>query len=284
MSRVRQAIMILCVSLFLIGWQRADGNIACWMESSVTVQPGQACPGDALLIRSPHFREIRIFGNTVTLQKTDGEYIGFVPVPLQTHPGTYPLTTVSRQVLATVQVLPKNFPFDNLTVSETMHRLWEQKNRIQSDQAKLKKARSNSTPYPSFLEAFSWPAYGRLSTPFGYQRIVNGVPQSRHLGIDIANEEGTAIVSTHDGNVVLVDEFLLNGKIVVIDHGLGIYSAYSHLQDVFVKKGETVRQGDIIGNMGSTGFSTGPHLHFSIYVHQQPVNPIPFFEHSPFAW
>ena len=131
---------------------------------------------------------------------------------------------------------------------------------------------------------FKQPAEGKLTTPFGYQRVVNGVPANRHAAIDIANKTGTPIWASNHGKVVLADSLYLTGNTIIIDHGLNVFSIYAHMSKLEVKTGQEVKQGQVIGQMGTTGFSTGPHLHYGMLIGNTYVNPQPFFEESPFLW
>lgn len=132
----------------------------------------------------------------------------------------------------------------------------------------------NSSEDLSSLNKFILPVNGRLSTEFGERRYVNGEPTSyHHAGFDIASPSGTIVKSTYHGEVVLAMELILTGNSIVIDHGNGIYSTYFHLNEMFVDKGDIVSTGQEIGAVGTTGFSTGPHLHFSISYHKMNLEP-----------
>ena len=115
-----------------------------------------------------------------------------------------------------------------------------------------------------------WPTSGDISSPFGWRW--NG--SDFHPGIDIANDTGTPIMATADGIVTAAG---WNGggygNMVDIDHGNGILTRYGHASEVLVHEGQHVKRGDVIAYMGSTGFSTGPHVHYEIHVHGETVNP-----------
>ena len=115
-----------------------------------------------------------------------------------------------------------------------------------------------------------WPTSGDISSPFGWRW--NG--SDFHPGIDIANDTGTPITATADGVVTAAG---WNGGgygyMVDIDHGNGILTRYGHASEVLVHEGQHVKRGDVIAYMGSTGFSTGPHVHYEIHVHGETVNP-----------
>jgi len=178
----------------------------------------------------------------------------------------------------------KTFKTQRLTVSKEMESMRENTERIQADQKKIDAARADSAPSFLFDSAFIEPLKGRLTTPFGYTRYVNGKLSSSHMALDIAAPQGTPIKATNDGVVALADELYLTGNTIYLDHGMGLFSQYAHLSELHVKAGDQVKRGDTIGLVGSTGFSTGPHLHFTFWAHNVQVNPNLFFDSSPFWW
>jgi murein DD-endopeptidase MepM/ murein hydrolase activator NlpD len=102
---------------------------------------------------------------------------------------------------------------------------------------------------------------------FGEMRSENGGPYFPHTGVDIANGEGTGVFAAADGVVAYADRGYLYGNLAIIDHGVGVFSAYAHLQSFAVQAGQSVRKGDLIGYMGQSGYVTGPHLHWEAIVH-----------------
>ena len=123
-----------------------------------------------------------------------------------------------------------------------------------------------------------YPTYGRITSPFGLRiNPITGKPEF-HLGVDIANRWGTPIRTPADGKVVRAGYCGLMGKCVEIDHGNGIQTYYGHLSKILVHRGERVKRGEIIGLMGSTGRSTGPHLHYAVKFKGKIVNPQIFLE------
>lgn len=116
-----------------------------------------------------------------------------------------------------------------------------------------------------FDNGFIWPAKGRISGVYGSQRILNGKPRRPHLGLDIAAPTGTPVVAAADGVIALTHEdMFFTGKTVLVDHGLEVGTTYIHMSAIVVKKGQRVRRGQLIGRIGKTGRSTGPHLHWGL--------------------
>ena len=125
------------------------------------------------------------------------------------------------------------------------------------------------------LSSFNFinPVEGIISSRYGKKRFINGSPRSPHLALDIAAPEGTKIISPENGKVILVGDFFYSGKYVIIDHGHGLLSSYSHMSKVSVSKNDIVMKGQKIGEVGSTGRVTGPHLHWTVYYENVRINP-----------
>ena len=135
----------------------------------------------------------------------------------------------------------------------------------ESELARIAAARALDQASDGWRQAFVWPARGRISGVFGSQRVYRGEPASFHSGVDVAAGAGARVVAPADGVVVLAGppSFSLEGNLVIIDHGMGLNSAFLHLARSDVRPGQRVRQGEPIGTVGATGRATGPHLHWS---------------------
>lgn len=145
--------------------------------------------------------------------------------------------------------------------------------------ARINAAREQQTGAQGWRQQFIWPATGRLSGMFGSQRIYRGEPGSYHSGIDIATgTSGTPFVAPADGVVILAAQtpFTLEGRLLMIDHGMGLNSAFLHCSELMVREGDAVKQGQLVGRIGATGRATGPHLHWSIKWGNARLDPILF--------
>jgi murein DD-endopeptidase MepM/ murein hydrolase activator NlpD len=129
-----------------------------------------------------------------------------------------------------------------------------------------------------FEDRFVLPVDGCQNSLFGVQRLHNGKRTGNyHRGADQSGAEGTPVRAAASGAVVIATTaFKMNGGTVGLDHGQGLTSHYIHLSSVAVEEGQRVKQGDVIGAIGSTGFATGPHLHWGTVVHGTPVDPAEF--------
>lgn len=143
----------------------------------------------------------------------------------------------------------------------------------------IKAAREKATGATGWQQDFIWPVKGRISGRFGSQRIYRGEPGSYHSGLDIAPGAGTPFVAPADGVVVLAaDNFSLEGNLLIIDHGQGLNSAFLHASRLMVSEGDHVEQGQHIGDVGSSGRATGPHLHWSLKWHDARLDPLLFVD------
>lgn len=122
--------------------------------------------------------------------------------------------------------------------------------------------------------AFSAPVPGASTSSFGRRTVLNGKSRGRHQGTDFRAAEGTAVRAPNAGRIVLADDLYMSGNTVVIDHGAGLFSLLAHLSRLGVSAGARVARGDIVGDAGSTGRATGPHLHWAVRLHGTTVNPL----------
>ncbi len=150
--------------------------------------------------------------------------------------------------------------------------------RRAAEVAQINAARALDTHSQGWRQRFIWPAHGRISGLFGSQRIYRGTPGSYHTGTDIAGGAGAPIVAPADGVVILVasSPFTLEGNLLMIDHGMGLNSAFLHCSQILVHEGDAVKQGQLIARIGMTGRATGPHLHWSIKWHDARLDPMLF--------
>lgn len=248
------------------------------IQSEWTLLPDTASPGDVVLVRHKEQGEVRWQGKAYPLRPFGSGYFTYLPLSMDVKPGQYP---IGDQFLT---IKAKKFETQYIQVTKQMESMKQDTDRINADQKKIDLARGHSQPEFLFTSNFIQPIEGILTTPYGYTRYVNGKYDSSHRAIDLAAKEGTPIKATNDGVVALADTLYLTGNTIYLDHGMGLFSQYAHMSELRVKTGDKVKKGDIIGLVGTTGFSTGPHLHFTFWAHNVPVNPNLFFGSTPFQW
>lgn len=203
---------------------------------------------------------------------------GYIPTNYNTKPGVYSFkfTNIKTGNLTTkdIQIVARDFRVQHLKVNSSI----ESSTRTDEANIEYRKyfnpSRNISSPVKYYTEPFIIPTKGRLTTEFGESRTVNGAPTSyRHSGLDIAAPQNTDVLSTNSGMVTLAMPLILTGNSIVLDHGQGLFSVYFHLDKLFVNKGDLVERGQLIGAVGSTGFSTGPHLHFTMSYYHSNIEP-----------
>lgn len=177
--------------------------------------------------------------------------------------------------IAEVSVEPREYGIQELKVDEAM---------VTLSPAAAQRAERENTVIRAVLAARSaerlWsppfvaPTPGEVSGPFGVRRVFNGKPKNYHNGLDIAAPRGASVTASAAGRVALVGNYFYTGNTVLVDHGLGLYTAYFHMDSAAVVDGERVEAGTVLGLVGSTGRSTGPHLHWGVYLAGVRVDPL----------
>lgn len=163
---------------------------------------------------------------------------------------------------------------DGLPPSKVTPRTPEEIAHIERDREKKRKARATLVSEVGWTGGFEWPVLGRISGVYGSQRILNGEPRRPHFGIDVAAPTGTPVKAAADGVITLAEQDMyFEGGLILINHGHNIETSYLHLSSVDVAVGDSVKKGDLVGKVGSTGRSTGPHLHWGLKWGPRPVDP-----------
>jgi murein DD-endopeptidase MepM/ murein hydrolase activator NlpD len=145
--------------------------------------------------------------------------------------------------------------------------------RIAKEAESIYLARLTQSSGTDFLSGFDWPAPGILSGVFGSQRIDNGVKMEPHFGVDMAAPVGTPIHAPAAGTVLISDDYYLDGGFTLMDHGQGVTTCYLHQSKRMVKAGDSVKRGQLIGEIGQTGRATGPHLHWAMNWFEVKLDP-----------
>ncbi|MDY7022750.1 MAG: M23 family metallopeptidase [Cyanobacteriota bacterium] len=207
-------------------------------------------------------------------------YRALIPTTPLEAPGTRQLVVSdgTQQQRLNVQVGDRSFPTQSIWLSDDKNSI--QGTDFEFDQVAAFKALV--TPEKYWNGPFLRPSSGYVSTIYGIRRYYNGefAENYYHRGVDYAAGTGSPVVAPAGGRVALVgiesQGFELHGNTVGIDHGQGVTSILIHLSRIDVKEGDLVKAGQVIGGVGSTGISTGPHLHWGLYVHAQAIDPVPW--------
>lgn len=209
------------------------------------------------------------------MQRQGGVWFAFIGLPTDTVIGDHPLEVWDGDTLlasTSAAVVDGAFTHVSFDVPPSSVDLLTDQARIDAENALLASTESVVTPTKYWSGPWLTPTVGEISSEFGEMRSENGGPFFPHLGEDIANDVGTPVYAAADGVVALNQALLLYGNAIVIDHGVGVFSAYCHLDSSLVTAGQMVHRGDLIGYMGQTGYVTGPHLHWEAIVHGTRVN------------
>lgn len=255
----------------------------------------EVAPGDYLGISIKDLTEedaitvdTNLLDTPLQLTPYDEGVATLVPVSYHTSPGSYKIRVEinrNEQPLiiseALIVIYDKEFEAQHLRVNAEQEEVRSIGNS-EEDRELIRNARSNSSNIPLWEGSFLQPVEGRISTEFGVVRYVNNeLTGYRHSGLDIASPLGTPIKTTNSGVVTLARSFNVSGETIIIDHGLNVFSSYYHLDKIIVVEGDRVEKGDVIGEVGSTGFSTGPHLHWSMHIGHTVANPWKFLDENP---
>jgi murein DD-endopeptidase MepM/ murein hydrolase activator NlpD len=181
-----------------------------------------------------------------------------------------PLTATGR-----LTIRARSFPLERLTLpSHQVDLDPETERRAVAEGERLRTLYRTITPERLWRGPFTRPIGGTApGTGFGARRVINGRPRAPHSGIDFSAPRGTPVVAANSGRVALVADFFFPGRLVALDHGLGLYTLYFHLDSVAVAAGETVSRGQVLGAVGATGRATGPHLHFGAQLGAARIDP-----------
>jgi len=239
---------------------------------------GNAEQGHILFGRAPeNARSISLDGTEVPVAADRRFLIAFdrnAPTPATLHMTLADGRVMDRQI----PVRPGNWRIEAVDASPTAGLpSAEFQRRRAGELAEITAARAamRADASEGWRQAFIWPVVARISGSFGAQRIYRGTPGSYHTGVDLAARAGTVYVAPADGVVILAaaSPFTLEGNLLIIDHGMGLNSAFLHSQRLLVKPGEVVRRGQPVGVVGATGRTTGPHLHWGMKWNGARIDP-----------
>lgn len=222
----------------------------------------------------------------VIVLNSGGVWNAVVGIPLDAQPGELTLKVIKPEERAVAfKVEPKEYEEQHLTIKnkrmvepskKDLERIAKEGKIIN---AAFDRFTADLTPTFNFIP----PVKGILSSPFGLKRFFNEQPRKPHAGLDFAAAKGTLIVAPAAGVVAAVGNYFFNGNNVIIDHGQGLVSMYSHLTKAYVKEGQKVEQGAKVGTVGATGRVTGPHLHWTIIMNSARIDPLLLFSNEVMA-
>ena len=214
------------------------------------------------------------------LVKGKKSWLAILGISLDAKSGAHKVSitdATGKKSIKTFTVKPHKYRTQRLTISN--------KNKVNPNKAstkrierefvlkkKLKTTFSLTPPHLNFIK----PVAGRDSGRFGLRRILNKQKRNPHSGMDIAAAEGKTVKAAEAGRVLFSGDLFFTGNVIYLDHGNGLLSLYAHLSKINVKQGQEVKRGEVIGKVGKTGRVTGAHLHWSVYLNGNAVDPALF--------
>jgi len=249
------------------------------VQPEIVTEPATPGPGDIMVVTVMNAKGpvTGMFnGKNIYFNPAGEASKAIVAIDYFTEPAQYDLDVLANGIVLkkTVEVVKKEYEVQRLTLPKDMVELSpENEARVAREQKRMSAIWPHENDR-SWTGDFINPLEGEIITPFGVRRIINNVPKSPHTGIDVAGEKGDKILAPNSGVVALVDKQFFSGTSVVLDHGQGIFTMFFHLSKVLVKQGQTVRKGDVIALVGSTGRATGPHLHWGVRIQGARVDPL----------
>ena len=238
----------------------------CLLLCSYTLQASlSGIPGEAIAIKQNTNEDLNSY---LTVEK-NGHFYALVPMPFDKQGES--IKFQNKDIFVT----EKNFGESRITINNSamVNLSKEDSERAFKESRLINNAlQTYSQIYKSKLN-FLKPVDGIISSRYGKKRFINELPRSPHLALDIAASTGTSIVAPDYGKVILTGNFFYSGNYLILDHGYGLLTSYSHFSFIEVSEGQLVKQGQKIGEVGATGRVTGPHLHWTVYLNGTRINP-----------
>jgi murein DD-endopeptidase MepM/ murein hydrolase activator NlpD len=248
-------------------------------QPEIILEPNTPGPGDIMTVtvKGTVAPVEGTFGNKkIYFNPAKDSFKALLGIDLFTEPGKYNLNvSVNGTIFSrSVTVAKKKYPLQRLTLPKDMVVLSpENEARVEREQLKLAAIWPNETGRV-WDGDFINPREGKIVTKFGVRRVINRIPKSPHSGVDVEATEGDEVHAPNNGVAVLIDEQFYSGKSLILDHGQGIYTMFFHLSKILVTPGQQVKKGDVIALVGSTGRSTGAHLHWGVRMQGARVDPL----------
>ena len=263
------------------------GRTPAWPSpiASIELVPSPVIQGQTLVIKVWTSEDVALAGSfdgrLLTFVEGDGYRWALAGIHILTPPGLYPLELTATdgagevtKVTALVQVAAGEFPTEHIRLPPGAKKLLDP-SLVRAENERLDAIFAAFSPQKRWDGLFALPVKGAITSRFGARRAYDGGPAtSYHGGVDFRAAEGTPVHAAAAGRVALAEALTVRGQAVVLDHGLGVMSGYYHLSEIAVQAGQEVERGELIGKAGSTGLSTGAHLHWELRVNGVFVDPL----------
>lgn len=251
--------------------------VATASEAAIEFSPAVLAQGGSAIVyfNEPANAATMTFGGKQYPMLFDGtRWWAIVGVGAFSEPGTAPLTIAynpadgspQTQVSGSIDIIYRTYEVENIELDEETSALLDP-SVVNNEEALRASIFSGYTTQRLWDGAFQAPSLGGISSTYGIARSYNSGPvSSYHRGTDFIGSDGDPVYAAAAGRVVFAQALQVRGQTVIIDHGVGVFTAYAHLSSIAVSKGEMVTAGQLIGGLGSTGLVTGPHLHWEVIV------------------
>ncbi len=274
-------------NLIAAGQPLAIPTSATIVKPGLALDPQSARQGGTLLVQIARAdlgsASLTFNGKTIPLTRAAGYFYALVGISRCAKVGAAALTLTTTD--ADDQTATEKIPFtvastafqvDAITLPPSASAILQNTALIKRESDQVAAVVGRFTPARLWSGAFRQPMYGRITELFGTRRSYNGGPVGAcgHEGMDFGMAAGSPVYADARGRVVFAQKTDVRGNLIVIDHGLGVFSGFYHLSEINTQVGKVVEPGELIGKVGSTGLSTGPHLHWSMWVNGDYVDPL----------
>lgn len=258
--------------------RRADATV---VTAARAIQPGELVVLTVTTIKPVDEVRVQAFGRTFRAQRTaPTEWRALVGIDLETKPGRYDVSITAGpspagRLTHLLTVLPKRFTTRTLRVDPSfVSPSPEALVRIKDDAERLSRVWMSSSEAPLWSGPFVPPVPNPANSAFGTRSVFNGQPRNPHSGADFLSPAGTPVKAPNAGRIALAGDLYFTGNTVVVDHGAGLFSLFAHLRTIAVHESDMVSTGTVVGEVGSTGRVTGPHLHWTVRANDARVDPL----------
>ncbi len=285
------AVIIIMSGVAACGLPAEQSDIERASSPELSLLPVEVAPGGYLVVHVDNVEyedEVNLHPEMpVRFSHKQGGRVALVAVDAGVEPGRHSFLVEvrrdKRMLLfreVTYEVKEREFATQHLQTTPQM-RETRRPELFEEDREQYARAYAETHPQALWEDDFTKPIEGRLTTEFGVERYIDDEFASRHSGLDIAALTGTPVRAANCGVVRLAARLHVGGKTIIVDHGMNLYSVYLHLSSMLVDQGDEVAREEIIGEVGSTGFSTGPHLHWTMSIGGVPICPWLIKEKNP---
>lgn len=245
----------------------------------IVLSPSSPGPGDIMIVTVRGMNgpvDGSFNGRKIYFNPSQDAFRAVVGIDLFTAPGSYTLEVagVGSTEHRAIVVRKKEYPEQHLKLPKDMVELSPENEARVERELKLTNSIWPNETGRVWDGGFMNPREGKIATIFGVRRFMNKIPKNPHTGVDVEAEEGDPVHAPNSGVVALVDDLYYSGNSVVLDHGQGVYTMFFHLSKALVTPGQQIKKGDVIALVGSTGRSTGAHLHWGVRMQGARVDPL----------